>query len=137
MIEVSAFRLVLMRGAYILLAGGLGYSIWPGLIHHEDWTMARGEAASLLAALSVLAAFGIRYPLQMLPVLLFEFAWKAIWLIAIALPRWFAHEMDAQTWRFVITCLAAVVICPMLIPWSYVFANYVMKPGDRWRQEQR
>jgi hypothetical protein len=133
MIEVSALRLALMRLAYIVLAGGLGSSIWPGLIHHENWTMGRGEAASLLGALSVLAIFGIRYPLQMLPVLLFELAWKAIWLIAIALPRWIAHDVDAQTWQFAITCVAAVVICPVLIPWPYVFANYVMKPGDRWR----
>jgi len=133
MIEVSAFRLALMRVGYIVLFVGLGYSIWPGLIHHEDWTLARGAASSLLAALSILAAFGIRYPLQMLPVLLFEFAWKAIWLIAIGLPLWFAHEMDAATSRMAITCLAAIVICPMLIPWPYVFANYVVKRGERWR----
>jgi hypothetical protein len=61
--------------------------------------MARGEVASLLAALSALAAFGIRYPLQMLPLLLFEFSWKAIWLVAIALPRWFAHQMDPAITR--------------------------------------
>lgn len=24
------------------------------------------------------------------------------------------------------------VIVPVVIPWSYVFANYVKKPGDRW-----
>ena len=133
MIEVSAFRLALMRVGYIVLAGGLGYSIWPGLIHHEDWTSSRAVASCLLAALSLLAAFGIRYPLQMLPVLLFELVWKAIWLIAIALPRWFAHEMDPATWQMVITCLAAVVIVPLLIPWPYVFANYVVKRGERWR----
>jgi len=97
MIEISAFRLDLMRVGYILLVGGLGYTIWPGLIHHEDWSLAQGVASSLLAALSVLAVFGIRYPLQMLPVLLFELEWKAIWLIAIALPRWFSHEIDSAT----------------------------------------
>jgi hypothetical protein len=87
----------------------------------------------LLAALALLAALGIRYPLQMLPVLLFELAWKAIWLIAIALPRWVGHDIDPDTRQMAIICLAAMIICPLLIPWPYVFRNYVMKPGDRWR----
>jgi hypothetical protein len=133
MMEVSAFRLALMRVGYILLFVGLGSAEWPGLIHHEDWAFARGVSSSLLGALSILAGFGIRYPLQMLPVLLFEFLWKGIWLIAIALPLWFAHEMDPAARQMVITCLAAVVIVPMLIPWPYVFANYVVKRGERWR----
>src|ERR1700690_1577741 len=130
MVEVSKFRLALMRVGYIVLAGGLGYSVWPGLIHHEDWTSSRAAASSLLGALSLLAAFGIRYPLQMLPLLLFELTWKTIWLIAIGLPRWLAHEMDPATWQMVVTCVAALVICPILIPWRYFFANYVVKRGD-------
>ena len=132
-LEVSAFRLTLMRVGYLILFGGLAYTEWPGLIHHEGWTFTRGIASSLLAALSLLAGLGIRYPLQMLPVLLFELAWKAIWLIAIALPLWLAHDVNPGTQRQTIICLVAVfVVCPILIPWPYLFANYVMKPGDRW-----
>ena len=131
-IEVSAFRLNVMRVGYLILFGGLAYSEWPGLIHHEGWTPTRAIASSLLAALSLLAGLGIRYPLQMLPVLLFELGWKAIWLIAIGLPLWLAHDVDPATSRMTIVCLAAMVICPLLIPWTYAFRNYVMKPGDRW-----
>jgi hypothetical protein len=130
--EVSVFRLYVMRVGYLVLFGGLADSEWPGLIHHEGWTSSHAAASCLLAALSLLAALGIRYPLQMLPVLLFEFGWKAIWLIAIGLPRWLAHDMDADTWRMTIICLAAMIIVPLLIPWPYVFRNYVMKRGDRW-----
>ena len=131
-IEVSVVRLNVMRAGYLVLFGGLAYSEGPGLIHHEGWTSTHGVASCLLAALSLLAGFGIRYPLQMVPVLLFELGWKALWLIAIALPRWVAHDMDAYTGRMTITCLAAMVVVPLLIPWSYVFTNYVSKPGDRW-----
>jgi hypothetical protein len=131
-IEVSAFRLNVMRVGYLLLFVGLGCAEWPALIHHEGWTLTRGVAASLLAALSLLAGLGIRYPLQMVPVLLFELGWKAIWLIAIALPRWVANDVDPETSQTAITCLAAMIVCPLLIPWPYVFTNYVMKRGDRW-----
>ena len=31
---------------------------------------------------------GIRYALQMLPVLLFEIAWKLIWMTVVVLPLW-------------------------------------------------
>jgi hypothetical protein len=130
--EVSLFRLYLMRAGYLVLFAGLAFSEWPGLIHHEGWTSSHAAASCLLAALSLLAALGIRYPLQMLPVLLFEFGWKAIWLIAIALPRWLAHDMDPATWRMTIICLAAMIVVPLLIPWPYAFRNYVMKRGDRW-----
>src|SRR5580693_1981173 len=115
-IEVSVFRLTVMRVGYLVLFGGLAVSEWPGLIHHQGWTSSLGVAASLLAALSLLAGLGIRYPLQMLPVLLFEFGWKAIWLIAIALPRWLAHDVDPATWRMTIICLAAMIVVPLLIP---------------------
>jgi hypothetical protein len=131
MTEVSTFRLYLMRAAYLLLVVGLGITIWPQVIHH---TLAmRGSTTSLLAAVSVLAALGLRYPLQMLPLLLFELVWKSIWLIAVALPLWSAHQLDADTLESVQACLMGIVIFPIVIPWPYVLANYVKKPGDRWK----
>jgi hypothetical protein len=86
----------------------------------------------MLGALSLLAILGLRYPLQMLPLLLFETAWKTIWLIAVALPLWSAGRIDARTSQTVIDCLT-VVIFYIAIPWPYVFANYVRKRRDRWR----
>jgi hypothetical protein len=90
-----------------------------------------GVACSLLAAVSVLAAVGIRYPLQMLPILLFELVWKTIWLIAVALPLWSANQIDARTWGTVQDCLFGAILIP-LIPWRYVISHYVTKPGDPW-----
>src|SRR6266566_6186703 len=130
--EESTFRLYLLRGLYLLICIGLGSMIWPLMFHHRPWSVMHGVANSLLAALSALMALGIRYPLQMLPLLLFELLWKTIWLVAIALPLWYAHQLDAETMETVQACLIGVILCPLVIPWPYVLATYVKKPGDRW-----
>ena len=136
MTDVSLFRLYDLRAGYLLLTAGIAATIWPLLINHSpQWPLMNGVVASLLAALSVLAAVGIRYPLQMLPILLFELTWKSIWLIAVALPLWSANQLDARTLDTVRDCLVGVILIP-LIPWRYVVAQYVTRPGDRWRRRR-
>jgi hypothetical protein len=133
MTEVSLSRLYALRAGYLLIAVGLAATVWPIVINHSpQWPLMNSVACSLLAAVSVLAALGIRYPLQMLPVLLFEIAWKSIWLIAVALPLWSANQMDARTWETVKDCLAGAILIPL--PWRYVISQYVTAPGDRWRR---
>jgi hypothetical protein len=131
--EVTTFRLYLLRAAYLLIAVGLGITIWPGLIRHAiAGVPVHAAAGSMLGAVAILAALGIRYPLRMLPLLLFELLWKAIWLTAVALPLWSANQIDAATAESIFACLMGIVIMPIVIPWPYVLANYVRKPGERW-----
>jgi hypothetical protein len=133
MSDVPTFRLYLLRGTYLLMVVGLSFTIWPGVVHHSNSVkLMKGVVSSLLAALSILAAFGIRYPLKMLPVLLFELLWKTIWLTSFALPLWLADQMDPVTMQTVVDCALGVFI-PFVIPWRYVFASYVKMPGDRWK----
>ena len=133
MTDVSTFRLYLMRATYLLISVGLAFTIWPQVIRHPTpWPLWHGVGCSLLGAVSILAAFGLRYPLQMLPVLFFELVWKSIWLIAIGLLLWSAGQMDAENWETAQNCLMGVIV-PFVIPWRYALANYVLKPGDRWR----
>jgi len=137
MTDISLFRLYALRAAYLLLAVGLASTIWPLLLSHSpQWPLMNSVVCALLAGVSVLAAVGIRYPLQMLPVLLFELLWKSIWLTTVALPLWSANAIDARTAETVRDCVMAVVLIPV-IPWRYVLANYVKKAGDRWRREHR
>lgn len=132
-LEVSLFRLYTLRAAYFVMAAGLGAFIWPAVFHHtNEFAIARGIQIALLAGLGASAALGLRYPLQMLPVLLFEFTWKAIYLIAFALPLWSAHQINRATAEDIKSVLMVVILVP-LVPWRYVFSNYVLKPGDRWK----
>jgi hypothetical protein len=135
--EVSLFRLYLLRALYLLIVVGLGIVRWPEVIQQviyqeKDWELMEGVVASMLFAFSVLSILGLRYPLQMLPLLLWELLWKSIWLIVVALPLWSAGQMDESTWATAWACLM-VVIVPFVIPWRFVFEHYVKKRGDRWR----
>ena len=132
--EVSLLRLYVLRATYLLLVVGLGQMILPQLVHHE--AAARGVVASLLGGVWLLAIVGLRYPLQMLPLLLFEFAWKAIWLFGYGLPQWFSGQ-GPPTFSEDFTAIAAgVILMPIVIPWGYVYRNYVKAAGDRWGQSR-
>lgn len=86
----------------------------------------------MLAAVTALCLLGVRYPLQMLPLLILELFWKSLWLAVVAVPIWSAGTiMDADTWDTANACLMGGIFL-IAIPWPYVFAHYVKKPGDRW-----
>jgi hypothetical protein len=131
--DVSLFRLYTLRVAYFIMAAGLGTFIWPNVIHHtNEFAAAHGIQIALLAGLGLTAALGLRYPLQMLPILLFELTWKAIYVIAFAWPLWSAHQIDDATAEDIKAVLMVAIFIP-LIPWRYVFAQYALKSGDRWK----
>jgi hypothetical protein len=129
--EVSLGRLYIMRALYLLLVIGGGIQFLPQLIGHEP--TARGVIPSMLGAMWVLACFGLRYPLQMLPILLFELLWKTIWLVDYGLPQWKAG-VHTPVFKDDFNSIAIFpVILILVIPWGYVFRHYVKKPGERWR----
>jgi hypothetical protein len=128
---VSLVRLYVLRATYLLLVVGLGAMIVPPLVNHE--TIARGVIPSLLGAVWLLAFIGLRYPLQMLPLLLFEFAWKTIWLFDFGLPQWSAGKMPPTFADDFQAILAGVILMPIVIPWGYVWRHYVKAPANRWR----
>ena len=131
--EVSIVYLYLLRGLYLLIAIGMGIRVWPGIFHHDHIELMRSVTRSMFAGMTLLMLVGVRYPLQMLPLLFFEFAWKAIWLLSFALPLYLAHQLDPDTIDSVQACLLGVIIVPIAIPWKYVFSHYVLRRGDPWR----
>jgi hypothetical protein len=58
-----------------------------------------GVVACLLTAMSLLAFLGLRYPVRTLPILLFEVAWKAIWIAAVAVPPPDLRRYERRHWR--------------------------------------
>lgn len=129
--EISLVRLYVLRATYLLLIVGLGLTNVPALFSHDPTS--RGVIPSLLGGIWLLAFIGLRYPLQMLPLLLFEFSWKTIWLLAFGLPQWSAGQMP-PTWPEDFKAIVmGVILMPIVIPWGYFYRRYIKQPGDRWR----
>ena len=129
--ELSLLRLNVMRFIYFLIAFGEGSQVVPALFAHEP--TARGVIPALLSGFCLMCVLGLRYPRQMLPLLLFEFAWKYIWFFAFGLPQYLAGQVPPTFGEDFKAITAGVVIMPFVIPWAYVWRNYVKAVGDRWR----
>jgi len=103
--ELPLWRLNLMRAGYAVMGVGLAVMKWPLVLGYDRATpLFEGVVAVLLTAMSLLALLGLRYPVRLLPILLFECLWKLIWLSVVA-----------------------------VVPWRYVWQRYVTAKGDRWR----
>lgn len=136
--HVSTWRLYGLRALYLLLAVGLGAVIWPSLLAAPAATPdAATVVRALLGALGLLSLLGLRYPLQMLPLLLFELLWKLVWVLAVALPSWRQGLLGDYGAATFYECLPAFVLFPLIIPWRYVFARFVRAAGEPWREPGR
>lgn len=129
--EVALWRLYLLRLLYGLIGIVMGAQMWPIVFQHGQLRLMHGVAIAMLAALTVVALLGIRYPLQMLPVMIFEFLWKATWLFGFALPEALKGPLPADMMQSFYE-IAPGMIIPLIIPWRYVIDNYIRKRGDRW-----
>ena len=133
--DVSLFRLYVLRATYLLLVFGLGAMILPDLVSHVP--TARGVIPSLLGALWLLAFIGLKHPLKMLPLLMFEFAWKSIWLLLYGLPQWSSGQLPPTFADDIFAIGMGVILMPLVIPWGYVWCQYVKAPADRWHRRIR
>lgn len=130
---LSLRRLYVLRFGYLFMGGGLAVVKWPAFVaHHGPWPLDRGIVESILLAMSMLALLGVRYPVKMLPILLFESLWKLIWLAVVALPKVLGDGLNAATYEE-FTSILFVVIILAVIPWGHVVRQYLAAPGDRWR----
>jgi hypothetical protein len=130
-VALPTFRLNLMRAGYLLMAVGLIIVKWPLLLQAASMPVMDGVVLCILTAMSLLALLGLRYPIGMLPILLFEVIWKVLWLGIVALPHLLANDMDTATADMLFSILFVVAILAVT-PWDYVWKRYVNAPGDSW-----
>jgi hypothetical protein len=126
---VSVLRLNAMRGLFLLNFLYLGsFVVRAFVVHAGPWDPVRGVAYSFWGALALLSAAGLRFPLKLVPVLLMQFVYKTIWLLAVYLP------MGSDGGSGLITpMLGGALVDALVIPWAYVWTTFLAAPSDRWR----
>jgi hypothetical protein len=129
--ELTLFRLYLLRAVYVLIGLGEGSQVAPALFVHEP--TARGVIPALLAGMCLLDLLGLKYPRQMLPLLMFEFVWKWIWMLAFGLPQWFSGQQPPTFAEDFFNIGFGVILMPLVLPWGFIWRQYVKAPGARWR----
>jgi hypothetical protein len=132
--SLPTYRLNMMRIGYLFMAVGLVLVKWPLIINGTVATLPvyEGVVAVLLTAMSLLAFLGLRYPVAMLPVLMFEVGWKLIWMAVVGIPNLAAGDTNALfTSVFFNVCFGVVVL--VVTPWDYAWKRFVRAPGDPWR----
>jgi hypothetical protein len=128
--QVPLWRLYLLRAAGLLGLYGLLPTIVRLFDHAPD---ERGMLTAMVSGLWVMGFLVIRYPLQMLPIFLFEFAWKSIWALSFGIPQWAAGRVDPQLSKDLFDIGLFAVVFGLLIPWRHVWLHYIKQPSERWR----
>ena len=132
MTDLPVWRLCTLRAGYLLMAVGLGAVVWPGIIHHDQpWSLMGGVVKCLLGAMGALAVLGVRYPVKMLPLMLFEISWKALWLVVVALPLWRDGTLNGDFQETAMECVMAVLLVAA-VPWGYVASAFLVMRSERW-----
>ena len=127
--DVSLLRLYILRAMYLVLVVGLGAMIVPEILSHQ--LTSRGVIPALLGAVWLLAFIGLKHPLEMVPLLLFELVWKTIWMAFYGLPQWSAGRYP-PTFAEDMFNIAFGAVLLLVIPWGYVWRHFVKRPGARW-----
>jgi hypothetical protein len=129
--EVPLWRLHLLRTMFLVFVVG-GFFVHPQWMIDPEPTR-RGMLDSMLAGLWIVSFLGLRYPLLLLPIFIFEFVWKTVWLLAFGLPQWMAEQVDPQLSEDIWLIGGGPILFGLIIPWGYVWRHYIKEPAERWR----
>lgn len=121
----STLRLTLLRACYAVLVVGLTIKYAPVVFGGmASLPRMEGVVTALLSAMGLLSIVGLFSPIRMLPLLVFEIAWKAIWVTTVALPRGLAGQLDDGTAATLFACAWALPFV-FVVPWGYVVRTYL------------
>ena len=133
---LSTLRLSLLRLCYAVLVVGLSLRYAPVFLDGlHNLPRMDGVVVALLSAMGLLAIAGLFSPLRMLPLLVFEIAWKSIWVFAVAVPKWLDGSLDEGFLSTLFNCAVALPFI-VIVPWRLVVSTY-LGSAEPWRNDAR
>jgi hypothetical protein len=133
--SLPTWRVNVMRIGYAVMGVGIAFLKWPLFFQNGGLgalPVYEGVVAALLTSMGLLALLGLRYPLQLLPLLVLETLWKLIWLAAVGVPALMAGDMSDQM-STVLGSVMLVVLILAVTPWDSAWKRCVRAPGAPWR----
>ena len=70
----------------------------------------------------------------MMPIIFYEFVWKALWFVFIAAPLYAADRMTDAVWANFYACGLAIILTPLVLPWRHVWHSYFAAAAEPWRR---
>jgi hypothetical protein len=124
---VPLINIYLLKLLFILMFLFLSYDSWAHILHHTGpWDPANSAAWFMWASCALIAVIGIRRPLKMLPIVLFEIIYKTAWLIFIAYPLYQRNELTGTPTERMADNFMLVILPIVAMPWRYFFRTYIM-----------
>lgn len=124
---VWPIKIYVMKLFFLLMFVFAAKDAWTELITHSgEWDPEIAIAWCSMAAYTTLSGLGIFHTLKMLPLMLFMYLYKGLWLFFVAYPLWAKEQLagsSAEGWAQVFI----IIVIPMLFtPWRYIFRTYVL-----------
>ena len=124
---VPPINIYLLKLLFTLMFFFLTYDSWSHIFHHTGhWDPANSAAWFMWGSCSVIAVIGIRRPLKMLPIVLFEIVYKTAWLIVVAYPLYQRNELAGTPTEGMAHNFMLVILPIVAMPWRYFFRTYIV-----------
>lgn len=124
---VAPINIYLLKLLFTLMFIFLTYDSWTHIFHHKGpWDPANSAAWFMWGSCALIAGIGIRRPLRMLPIVLFEIVYKTAWLVVVAWPLYQRNELTGTPAEAMAGNFMLVILPIVAMPWRYFFRTYIV-----------
>ena len=119
--RIGRIRLIALRALFLLTFVGLAPSSMHYLATFEGpWDPYDGVVFSFWSAFALLSVIGVLRPVQMIPLLLLQILYKALWLGFVGLPLYQQGALTGAASELAAANGGGVVLGLLVIPWGYI-----------------